>query len=147
MDYHFHMLLYRAFHAQRAALRPYLDGLNLRFGQPRVLSYLYQNGASHQRELADYCEVDPAAVSRTLDSLQRGGFVTRETDGENRRCERIRLTEKGRASYLAWRSDCRQMERDMLEGFSEEDQARLADYLTRLYRNLKEKGGGVPWEI
>ena len=141
MEYNFHMLLYRAFHAQRGVLGPYLDGLGLRFGQPRVLGYLLRNGASRQRELADYYEVDPAAVSRMLDSLQRGGFVSREADGANRRCERIQITERGRTAYTAWQAICREMEGRMVDGFTEEERARFADYLIRVHRNLKEKGG------
>ena len=142
MGYNFHMLLYRAFHAQRGALRPCLDALGLRFGQPRVLGYLLRNGASRQRELADYCEVDPAAVSRMLDSLQRGGVVSREADGANRRCERIQITDKGRAAYAAWQDSCLEMEGKMVDGFTEEERARFADYLARVHQNLRGKGAG-----
>ena len=141
MERTFHMLLYRAFHAQRNALRPHLGELGLGAGQPKVLGYLIRSGPSRQRQLAEYCEIDPAAVSRMLDSLQRGGFVSREADGANRRCERIQITDKGRAAYAAWQDSCLEMEGKMVDGFTEEERARFADYLIRVHRNLKEKGG------
>ena len=96
MERTLHMLLYRAFHAQRNALRPCFTQLGLGAGQPKLLGYLSRNGASSQRQLADYFEVDPAAVSRMLDSLQKGGFVTRRPDDNDRRRDLVELTPAGR---------------------------------------------------
>ena len=54
MERTFHMLLYRAFHAQRNFLRPSLGELGLGPGQPKLLNYLMNRGPCRQRELADY---------------------------------------------------------------------------------------------
>ena len=140
MERTFHMLLYRAFHAQRNALRPHLGELGLGAGLPKILGYLIQNGSSRQRQLAEYCEVDPAAISGMLDSMQKGGFVLRQGDEQNRRCEQIVVTERGREAYGAWQGYCREMEEQMLTGFSDQERAQFADYLSRAYRNLKEGG-------
>ena len=67
----FHMRLMRAFHAQRAYLRPRVDELGLGPGQPKMLVYLAVHGPSSQREVADFFECDPGAVSRMFDSLER----------------------------------------------------------------------------
>lgn len=40
MKVSFYMLLYRAFHAQRKCLRPFMAELGLAPGQPKVLLYL-----------------------------------------------------------------------------------------------------------
>ena len=85
MQQTFHILLYRAFHAQSSVLRPCLTKLGLGTGQPKILGYLSRNGASGQRQLADYYDVDPAAVCRMLDSLEKGGFVTRHPDEADKR--------------------------------------------------------------
>ncbi|HJB99209.1 MAG TPA: MarR family transcriptional regulator [Candidatus Flavonifractor merdavium] len=137
MERTFHMLLYRTFHAQRNALRPHLGELGLGAGQPKVLGYLVRNGASRQRQLAEYCEIDPAAISRMLDSLQRGGFVERQPGKGNLRYEEIVVTDRGREAYEVWQGYCREMEEQMLAGFSQEERTRFADYLGRAYRNLK----------
>ena len=140
MERTFHMLLYRVFHAQRNALRPHLGELGLGAGQPKILGYLIENGSSRQRQLAEYCEVDPAAISRMLDSMQNGGFVLRQGNEQNRRCEQIVVTERGREAYGAWRGFRQKMEEQMLTGFSDQERAQFADYLSRAYRNLKEGG-------
>ena len=143
MEQTFHMLLYRAFHAQRGALRPYLTQLGLGFGQPKILGYLSRNGASSQRQLADFYDIDPAAVCRMLDSLQKGGFVSRKLDSADKRRELIELTGAGRKAYEQWQGYCREVEQRMLSGFTEEERACFSAYLFRAYRNLKmERGSG-----
>ena len=76
MERTFHMLLYRAFHAQHNALRPYLAKLGLGFGQPKILGYLSRNGASSQRQLADYydCLLYTSGIAgcRTRPAAARG---------------------------------------------------------------------------
>ena len=66
-----HMMLYRAFHAQTNFLRPRMAKIGLGPGQPKILGYLGVNGPCSQRTLAEYFELDPAAVSRMLASLSR----------------------------------------------------------------------------
>ena len=94
MEKTFHMLVYRAFHAQRNYLRGCLGKVGLGSGQPKLLGYLAQNGPSCQRQIADYFEIDPAAVSRMLDSLCKSGFVSRRVDEKNRRADVLELTGK-----------------------------------------------------
>lgn len=137
MERTFHMLLYRAFHAQRSVLRPYLGELGLGTGQPKLLAYLSRNGASSQRQLADYFEIDPAAVCRMLDSLQKGGFITRQTSSQDKRRDRIELTPLGQQTHEAWERRCREMEEQMLRDFSPQERAQFADFLGRAYHNLK----------
>ena len=139
MEEMFHMLLYRAFHAQRNYLRPYLSELGLGLGQPKLLAYMAAHGACQQRELADYFEIDRAAVSRMIETLEKGRFVTRRTDAENRRADIVELTGKGEQANEAWKVHCREMEAILLEGFTPEEKDNFSGYLSRAYRNLKER--------
>lgn len=138
MEKTFHMLVYRAFHAQRNYLRGCLGKVGLGSGQPKLLGYLAQNGPSCQRQIADYFEIDPAAVSRMLDSLCKSGFVSRRVDEKNRRADVLELTEKGRQAHTHWKEQCAQAEEVMLQGFSDAEREQFADFLTRAYQNFKE---------
>ena len=140
MEKTFHMLLYRAFHAQRNYLGPSITALGLGSGQPKLLAFLEENGPCQQRVLAEYFEIDPAAVCRMLDSLEKGGFIKRRAAENNRRAGRIEITEKGKQVNDLWKQHCRRMEEVMLEGFSAEEKHAFADYLSRAYQNLKDKG-------
>lgn len=139
MEKTFHMLLYRAFHAQRNYLRPYLAEIGLGPGQPKLLRYLSERGECQQRELACYFDIDPAAVSRMMDALEKSGFILRRMDGKNRRADAITLTEKGRRANENWQAHCRDMEEIMLCGFSKEERAQFSDYLRRAYGNIKSQ--------
>lgn len=138
MEHSLHILLYRAFHAQRNYLRPSLQELGLGSGQPKLLAYLAARGPCHQKQLADYFDVDPANISRMVDSLERGGFVIRRTDG---RRDLVEVTGRGREASGLWQERCRQMEEVLLQGFTPEERDRFADYLFRAYQNIQQRQG------
>ena len=138
MEQRFHMLIYRAFHAQRSYLRPSVTELGLGTGQPKLLTYLAKRGPCSQKELAAYFEIDPAAVSRMLDALKRNGFVDR-LPGNDRRGGLVQLTDEGRRVQGAWSNRCEEMEQTLLQGFSEAERTAFAEYLSRAYRNLKQE--------
>lgn len=133
------MRIYRLFHAQRAILRREGAALGLGTGQPKLLFYLLTHGSCMQKELAEYFEVDPAAVSRMLLALEREGFISRDAGSPRRRCGLVELTEKGREAAQAW-SDCgARFDERLLRGFSPEEKERFADYLYRAYANLRSE--------
>lgn len=142
MEKTFHMLLYRAFHAERNRLRPYLSQIGLEVGQPKLLGYLADNGACQQSQLADHFDIDSAAVSRTLDTLERGGFLMRQPNVQSRRCNLVELTPKGREAHRQWQRHCLEIQQIMLAGFSPEEQAQFADFLSRVYHNFRSEQEG-----
>ena len=137
MERTFQMLLYRAFHAHRNRLQPCLRELGLGPGQPKLLSYLSVHGPCRQRELAEYFEIDPAAVCRMLDALEKGGFVAREPDEGSRRCDRFFLTQAGQAATAAWKKEGKAVEEEALRGFTPEERAQFSEFLRRAYQNLQ----------
>ena len=137
MEYAIHALLYRAAHRQRNAMRPYLRRLGLGPGQPRLLVSLERDGPSSQKRLADSLEVDPSEVCLMLDTLEKGGFVSRGVDRNDRRADTIAITDKGRRALEAWQQVGRQIDRQMLQGFTDEEVKQLAEYLERLRANLE----------
>ena len=89
MERRFHMKIFRLFHAQRAELRPMGAALGLGAGQPKLLNYLSVHGSCMQKELADYFEVDPAAISRMLAALERGGFRNTVMNAVTESCDKM----------------------------------------------------------
>lgn len=145
MERSFHMLLFRAFHARRSYLGPSLKELGFGSGQPKLVDYLDRRGPCRQRELSDYFEVDPAAVSRMLSSLEKRGYVVRRVDGARRRRDLVEVTPVGREAVARWRLRSQEAEDVMLRGFTEEERARFAQYLARAYENFRaERGGDRP---
>ena len=133
-------LLYRAAHAQRQLLHPYMAAIGLGTGQPKLLTYLAHYGACAPRELACYYELDPAGVSRMLDALARKGFVKIEQDAGDRRAKVVALTPEGERVSRAWDAACMEEAEAMLRGFTDEERASFADYLRRAHCNLRAYG-------
>ena len=140
MRYPIHTLLNRTAHTLRNYLRPHLTALGLSTGQPKLLRVLDMEGPCTQRHLAECCEVDPAAVCRMLDALERAGLVKRQPSPSDRRAGLVSLTEEGRAVFLRWEERCMELEDQMLSGFSPAEREQLAGFLARAYRNM---GGRV----
>lgn len=137
-----HMSILRVFHAQRAQLRPFGASLGLGPGQPKLLSYLAVRGSATQRDIADYFGIDPAAVCRMLDVLERNGFVRSAANPADRRTKVLALTEAGRVAVRAWDERCREVEAQMLAGFTPGEAAQLRVLLDRVRRNLRD--GAAP---
>ena len=139
MAYAIHTLLNRTAHALQNYLRPHLTALGLSPGQPKLLRVLAMSGPCTQRRLADCCEVDPSAICRMLDSLERSGLVARQPSPSDRRAGLVSLTAEGRTAFGRWEERCMELEDQMLSGFSPAERSQLADFLARAYRNMGGK--------
>lgn len=133
-------LLYRASHAQRQLMHPYMASVGLGTGQPKLLSYLHRFGACSQRDLAEYYELDPAGVSRMLDALAKKGFVQIAPAASDKRSKTVTLTAEGERVACAWDAACCEEATAMLRGFTAEERRTFADYLARAHANLKAYG-------
>lgn len=136
MPYAIHTLLTRTARLMQNDLRPHLTAVGLSPGQPKVLRCLMTREPLSQRQLAYYCEVDPAVICRMLDSMERDGFLVRTASPTDRRTGEVRLTNKGREAFQYWEEQCSALEERMLQGFSQEEREQLAGFLDRAYRNV-----------
>ena len=133
-----HMSISRAFHTMNNTTRPCARSLGLGQGQPRILSYIAVHGVSTQREIARFYSIDPSAVSRLLDPLEREGFLT-SVPGRDRRTRALDITEKGRHALAAWEDECRRVDRIMFRDFTSEEEATLRDMLERVRKNMADE--------
>lgn len=138
MEKTFHMLLYRAFHAQRAALRPHMAELGLGPGQPKLLSTwprMARAGRSSWR-----------TTSMWTPPLSRGWW---RASGAAALSQRARTRAAAAASWSSLRSrgarpgapgaeHYRAMEEAAgSAGFDAREQELFADLLARAARNLR----------
>ena len=134
----------------RAALQRELETAGLgEIGHPVLLSILESSfrreGRSccpAQRELAELLHVSPAAVTASLKSLERGGYIRREPEERDARRNRVTLTEKGSAAVLECREAFERVFRRMTEGFTLEEKQWLISARRRMIRNLSRPAGG-----
>ncbi len=73
-----------------------MSGINLKSFYVSCLYYLYVNGKPMTaKELCEACDEDKAYVSRSIDALEKDGYVTCESKTVKRYNSPISLTEKG----------------------------------------------------
>ena len=132
----FSIALTKAYHAHTDILRPNAAKLGLSIGQPKLLLYLRRHAGCMQKDLAKFCGIEPATVSRILAKMERQGLIRREAVAANKRATAVYLTELGRElgrQVLEFRT---QAEETGLRGFSAEERAAFYDYLIRFHTNL-----------
>ena len=64
MEKTFHMLLYRAAHAERNYLRPYLAAIGLEVGQPKILGFNGKKRADHSPSQREQPPVQSSGANR-----------------------------------------------------------------------------------
>lgn len=60
--------------------------------QWRALKRIHQDEGLTQAALADVMDMEPIAVGRVIDRLQKAGFIERRSDPNDRRCWRLHLS-------------------------------------------------------
>lgn len=112
------------------------QGKGLYFGQLPILETLRHNDCCTQKELADMLHVSPASVAVSAKRLEKNGLITRRTDENNARCNRLSVTEKGVMESERCRELFDMIDERALEDFSEKEMEMLDSFLSRIIVNL-----------
>lgn len=135
----FHMILFKTYHAQRNTIRLNMKDYGLSPGQPKVLRYIHEHKDCKLKDIATACDVEPATVSKLLNTLEDAGMLTREVDQDNKRALQLRITKQGETSLIYWNAHCKEVEEQSLQGFSETEKRQFEEYLGRMYHNLTNR--------
>jgi DNA-binding MarR family transcriptional regulator len=127
--------------AQHKAIQEKLATHGLQeIGSPLMLMLLRRRNREGvlpaQRELADSLSISPATVAASLKSLERQGFVERETDTRDARRNIITITPKGVAAVEQCHTVFRKLDAQMFSGFTEEEIHLLDQFHQRMLDNL-----------
>ena len=89
-------------------------------------------------DLAEILGVDTPTVTRKVQQLERDGMVVRQTDPDDRRASRIRLTPAGRRTIERVRRARRAWLEQLLQNWHDDDLSALADLLSRFAVDLEQ---------
>ncbi len=127
-----------ALHTASAILDPIRlriwDSQGLTVTQLRLLFHVSDSNGISNAKLADRLYVTRPSVSALLDRLERGGFITREIDDEDRRGIRIRLQERGREA-LSSISNLRVYSRGLLDSLDDTELEAMVAVIDALERS------------
>lgn len=83
--------------AHRALAADLLRPLGLHPGQELLLMFLWEHGPQRQTDLAEHVATDSASMTRTVQRLERAGFVRRRPSPDDRRVTLVEPTPASRA--------------------------------------------------
>ncbi len=118
-------------HFDRRAVR-----FNLTRAQWRALKRLSHSEGMTQSDLAEMIEMEPIAVGRVIDRLQKAGFVERRADPNDRRAWRLYLTARAHAVVDDMDSISSGLFRDAQKGIAAAELKTMISVLGRMKDNL-----------
>ena len=110
-----------------------------------ILARLHDTGPLRPGALAAHFRLDASTISRQIASLEKTGLITRETDAEDRRACRLRLTERGRDVLTTTRAERHGVIRELLQTWSPEDVASFASLLAAFNTGLNHHLAPEPY--
>ena len=121
-------------------MRKLFDRRAARFGltraQWRALKRVHHGEGITQNELAEYLEMEPIAIGRVIDRLQKAGFVERRADPQDRRVWRLHLLPKAHDVLDDMEQIGSELFKQAQRGVAAADMKILLDVFTRMKQNL-----------
>jgi MarR family transcriptional regulator for hemolysin len=115
------------------SMRTYIDQCAREHGMTRAqwgaLVRLERQEGMMQAEMAEALEIQPISLVRLIDRLCEQGLVVRRPHPNDRRANRLYLTDKGRGTLARLAPLGREISADLLASF---DEANVADFLQKL---------------
>lgn len=106
-------------------------------GQVPILLYTSQHPGCTQQEIADKMGVSAASIAQSTKRLQKAGFVTKVTDEDNLRRNKITITAAGESALYTCLEQIDALDSQMFKNFTDDEIDQLQSYIHRLIINLE----------
>jgi MarR family transcriptional regulator for hemolysin len=116
--------------------------LGLTRAQWRVVVHLHRKDGLTQSQLAELLGSGKVSVGGLIDRLEHSGWVERRDDPQDRRSNRVFLTNKGRAIEKEMEKTGRELTSQTLRNLGSDERAQLVDLLIAVKNNLLEIDSG-----
>jgi DNA-binding MarR family transcriptional regulator len=116
-------------------LHHHLEKYELGSGQLHLIMILYNNDGINQETLAEIINIDKATCARAVKKLIDHGFVTRQKNPSDKRSYQLHLTKKAMELKPILRSILKNSSRQLLNGFSKNEEDQFFEYLERISKN------------
>lgn len=128
----------RVFITHRKVLLQNSQNFGLYVGQPQILSFIRSHPGCTQNEIAAYLGVSPASIAFSTKRLQTAGFLQKQINSLNMRCNRLYITPEGTDAMDRFGTCYDEMNQRMFDGFSDEELTQVMSFTERVYANLQK---------
>lgn len=112
--------------------------------QWKVLLHLTRREGMTQSELSEILEIRPPSLARLVDRLETSGWLERRADPQDRRTNRLYLTDSIQPTLKAVHRMAGQIDDAALAGFTRVEAAELIRLLRKAKRNLAGQAAAEP---
>lgn len=121
------------------AINNAVTDLELTAAQGHIMGFItHRANPPCAKDIEEAFQLSHATVSGLLSRLEKKGFIEFRPDENDRRCKRIYLLEKGRKLDEAVNNSIVATENRLVQGFTEDEKALFAQFLTRAMANMGE---------
>ena len=132
-------LISRARDLKHKRVHDLMDELGLYQGQAFVLYALWDQDGLTQSELTERLNRSPSTITKTVQRMEKAGFVERRSDDNDERISRVCLTDAGREIQSAVEEVWNRLDRQIFAGFNAQELALFHDFLLRICQNVENK--------
>lgn len=125
-------LLTTAQHAVFQRMSDRLAEYDITPGQYGILNCLWSRNSVNPKEIAKTLCLETSTISGVMDRMQKKGIIDRLVSKEDRRCVEVTITEKGKALEGPVLQIVDDVNREVMAGFTKEEQLLLKDCLRRI---------------
>lgn len=130
-------LLYQTTRAISQGVNQVLDDYGLYSSEWSIIVAINETGPVSQIALANYLNIEPAAISKTVVKLEEKGFVERKP-GNDKREKMVYLTEQAQKQFAIWEKAIDQHRQAILADLPEAKQHDLYVMLDSIYSNSQK---------
>lgn len=117
------------------------NGIDMTPEQFLLLDLLWNEGTMSQQQIADTLQKDKNSITKLVDALERKELVTRKTDSQDRRSNRITLTTNGEAIKNEMKGLGISIVDHIIENIPKDDVDTFLNVLHKMSDNMKNSFG------
>ena len=107
-------------------------------GQPALLRFVRTHPGCTQTEIAENLGVSSASVAFSAKRLERSGFLMKQVNTLNMRCNKLYVTSEGLEVLDKFQDVLDDMNMAMFEGFTVEELEQVAAFSERIKNNIEK---------
>lgn len=129
---------YQTTRAISAGLNQILEPYGIYSSEWTIIAAIKEQGAMSQAILANYLNIEPPAISKSLVNLERKGLIQRK-EGTDKREKTVFLSEEALRQYSQWEKIVGQHRNQILTGLTDENLSELYAVLKTIFINAQEE--------
>lgn len=104
-----------------------------------IIRYLYarQDQEIFQKDIEKFFSIGRSAVTNIIQLMEKKGYISRESVSSDARLKKVRLTEKGIRIHRKIEEITSQLDKELIQGITEEELNTFYTVMSKLRDNLK----------